>query len=177
VPAKLGFYVGDFFDFIFGYPREANTEGGIFPAIFGTVMMVLVMSIIVTPSACWRRSTCASTPSRGRCSRTIRISVYNLAGVPSIVFGVFGLGFFVYLLGGTIDQLFYPEALPAPTFGTPGLFWASLTLALLTLPVVIVATEEGLARIPRPSARARSRSGRPRARPLWRWWCRWPRRR
>jgi phosphate transport system permease protein len=74
--------------------------------------------------------------------------VYNLAGVPSIVFGVFGLGFFVYFLGGQIDQAFYPEALPAPTFGTPGLFWASLTLALLTLPVVIVSTEEGLARIP-----------------------------
>ena len=73
----------------------------------------------------------------------------NLAGVPSIVYGVFGLGFFVYFLGGRLDQLFYAPALPSPTFGTPGLLWASLTLALLTLPVVIVATEEGLSRIPR----------------------------
>ena len=81
--------------------------------------------------------------------RIIRIAVNNLAGVPSIVYGVFGLGFFVYFLGGNLDQLFFPESLPAPTFGTPGLVWASLTLALLTVPVVIVSTEEGLTRIPR----------------------------
>ena len=86
---------------------------------------------------------------QGPLVRIIRIAVNNLAGVPSIVYGVFGLGFFVYFLGGSIDQLFYPEALPAPTFGTPGLVWASLTLALLTFPVVIVSTEEGLTRIPR----------------------------
>jgi phosphate transport system permease protein len=79
----------------------------------------------------------------------VRIAVNNLAGVPSIVFGVFGLGFFVYLVGGTIDQLFYPEALPTPTFGTGGILWGALTLALLTVPVVIVATEEGLAAVPR----------------------------
>jgi phosphate transport system permease protein len=79
----------------------------------------------------------------------IRIAVNNLAGVPSIVYGVFGLGFFVYFIGGNIDQLFFEAALPAPTFGTPGLVWASLTLALLTVPVVVVSTEEGLTRIPR----------------------------
>ena len=72
----------------------------------------------------------------------------NLAGVPSIVFGVFGLGFFSYVVGGTIDQLFFAERLPNPTFGTGGLLWASLTLALLTVPVVIVATEEALAAVP-----------------------------
>ena len=148
VPAKVWFYVKDFFDFIFGYPREANTEGGIFPAIFGTVTMVLVMSIIVTPFGILAAIYLREYAKQGALLRTIRISVYNLAGVPSIVFGVFGLGFFVYMLGGAIDRTFYPEALPAPTFGTPGLFWASLTLALLTLPVVIVSTEEGLARIP-----------------------------
>ena len=65
------------------------------------------------------------------------------------MYGVFGLGFFVYFLGGNIDRLFFTEALPAPTFGTPGLMWAALTLALLTVPVVIVSTEEGLTRIPR----------------------------
>ena len=148
VPAKVGFYARDFFDFIFGYPREANTEGGIFPAIFGTVTMVLVMSIIVTPFGVLAAIYLREYAKQGPLLRTIRISVYNLAGVPSIVFGVFGLGFFVYFLGGSIDQAFFPEAMPAPTFGTPGLFWASLTLALLTLPVVIVSTEEGLARIP-----------------------------
>ena len=79
----------------------------------------------------------------------VRIAVNNLAGVPSIVFGVFGVGFFIYFVGGTIDRLFYAEALPTPTYGTGGILWASLTLALLTVPVVIVATEEGLAAIPR----------------------------
>jgi phosphate transport system permease protein len=148
VMSKVWFYVEAFLDFIFGYPREANTEGGIFPAIFGTVTMVLVMSIIVTPFGVLAAIYLREYARQGALLRTIRISVYNLAGVPSIVFGVFGLGFFVYLTGGAIDRMFYPEALPAPTFGTPGLFWASLTLALLTLPVVIVSTEEGLARIP-----------------------------
>ena len=148
IPAKVAQYAGNFFDFIFGYPREANTEGGIFPAIFGTVTMVLVMSIMVAPFGVLAAIYLREYARQGPLLRAIRISVYNLAGVPSIVFGVFGLGFFVYFVGGGIDRMFYPEALPAPTFGTPGLFWASLTLALLTLPVVIVSTEEGLARIP-----------------------------
>ena len=148
IPSKVVFYAESFFDFIFGYPREAKTEGGIFPAIFGTVVMVLVMSIIVTPFGVLAAIYLREYAKQGPLLKAIRISVYNLAGVPSIVFGVFGLGFFVYVLGGSIDRAFYPEALPAPTFGTPGLFWASLTLALLTLPVVIVSTEEGLARIP-----------------------------
>jgi phosphate transport system permease protein len=79
----------------------------------------------------------------------VRISVNNLAGVPSIVYGVFGLGFFAYILGGNIDALFFPERLPNPTFGTGGVLWSALTLALLTVPVVIVATEEALAAVPR----------------------------
>jgi len=148
IPAKLGFYVRSFIGFLLDDPREANTEGGIFPAIFGTVVMVFVMSIIVTPFGVLAAIYLREYAKQGPLLRAIRISVYNLAGVPSIVFGVFGLGFFVYVLGGSIDSVFFPEALPAPTFGTPGLFWASLTLALLTLPVVIVSTEEGLARIP-----------------------------
>jgi phosphate transport system permease protein len=78
----------------------------------------------------------------------VRISVNNLAGVPSIVYGVFGLGFFAYIFGGSIDRLFFAERLPNPTFGTGGLLWSSLTLALLTVPVVIVATEEALAAVP-----------------------------
>jgi phosphate transport system permease protein len=146
---KLGFYGHRIHEFLTGFPREANTEGGIFPAIFGTVTMVLIMSVLVTPFGVLAAIYLREYARQGMVLKLIRVSVYNLAGVPSIVFGVFGLGFFVYLLGGTIDDLFYPERLPAPTFGTPGLFWASLTLALLTLPVVIVSTEEGLARIPR----------------------------
>lgn len=145
---KLGEYAYRFWDFISGEPREANTEGGIFPAIFGTVVMVLIMSVIVTPFGVLAAIYLREYAKQGPVLRIIRISVYNLAGVPSIVYGVFGLGFFVYILGGNIDSLFYPEAAPSPVFGTPGLFWASLTLALLTLPVVIVSTEEGLARIP-----------------------------
>ncbi|MDZ7789446.1 MAG: phosphate ABC transporter permease PstA [Xanthomonadales bacterium] len=146
---KLGFYWHRISGFLTGYPREANTEGGIFPAIFGTVVMVLIMSVLVTPFGVLAAIYLREYARQGPILKMIRVSVYNLAGVPSIVFGVFGLGFFVYMLGGSIDALFFPERLPAPTFGTPGLFWASLTLALLTLPVVIVSTEEGLARIPR----------------------------
>jgi phosphate transport system permease protein len=146
---KLSIYGQRLWEFVAGEPREANTEGGVFPAIFGTVLMVLLMSVLVTPFGILAAVYLREYAKQGLLTRLIRIAVNNLAGVPSIVYGVFSLGFFVYLLGGSIDQLFYTEALPAPTFGTPGLFWAALTLALLTLPVVIVATEEGLARLPR----------------------------
>ncbi|MEM7054038.1 MAG: phosphate ABC transporter permease PstA, partial [Pseudomonadota bacterium] len=149
IGGKIAFYGKRVHGFLTGFPREANTEGGIFPAIFGTVTMVLIMSVLVTPFGVLAAIYLREYAKQGPILKVIRVSVYNLAGVPSIVFGVFGLGFFVYLLGGSIDNLFFPERLPAPTFGTPGLFWASLTLALLTLPVVIVSTEEGLARIPR----------------------------
>ncbi len=146
---KLGIYFGKLWEFLSDEPREANTEGGIYPAIFGTVMMVLLMSVFVTPFGVVAAVYLREYAKQGVLTRTIRIAVNNLAGVPSIVYGVFGLGFFIYFVGAEIDQALYPEALPAPTFGTPGLLWASLTLALLTVPVVIVATEEGLARIPR----------------------------
>ncbi|MEH6444693.1 MAG: phosphate ABC transporter permease PstA [Oceanospirillaceae bacterium] len=145
---KAVHYVEKVWEFVSEDPREANTEGGIFPAIFGTVMMVILMSIMVTPFGVVAAVYLSEYAKQGFLTRLIRIAVNNLAGVPSIVYGVFGLGFFVYLLGGSIDQLFYPEALPSPTFGTGGLLWASITLALLTVPVVIVATEEGLSRIP-----------------------------
>jgi phosphate transport system permease protein len=145
---KIGHYGVKLVEFLTDDPREANTEGGIFPAIFGTVMMVIMMSIIVTPFGVIAAVYLREYAKQGFITRLIRIAVNNLAGVPSIVYGVFGLGFFVYILGGNIDQLFFPESSPAPVYGTPGLLWASITLALLTLPVVIVSTEEGLARIP-----------------------------
>jgi phosphate transport system permease protein len=91
--------------------------------------------------------------------RAVRIAVNNLAGVPSIVFGVFGLGFFVYIVGGTIDATFYPERLPTPTFGTGGILWAALTLGLLTVPVVIVAAEEALSAVPRSMREASLAAG------------------
>jgi phosphate transport system permease protein len=130
-------------------PREANTEGGVFPAIFGTVVMTIVMSLFVTPFGVIAAIYLREYASQGQLVRIVRISVNNLAGVPSIVFGVFGLAFFVYFIGGGIDRMFHADKLPTPTYGTPGILWASLTLALLTLPVVIVATEEALSAVPR----------------------------
>ena len=166
--ARIGMYFSKLHEFIFDEPREANTEGGVFPAIFGTVMMVLIMSVMVTPFGVVAAVYLREYAKQGPLTRTIRIAVNNLAGVPSIVYGVFGLGFFVYFLGGNLDRLFYPEALPAPTFGTPGIMWSSLTLAILTVPVVIVATEEGLSRIPRSLREGSLALGATKAETLWR---------
>jgi phosphate transport system permease protein len=148
-PAEKGaFYAAKVWEFVSANPRESNTEGGVFPAIFGTVMMVLIMSVVVTPLGILAAFYLREYARQGVFVSAVRIAVNNLAGVPSIVFGVFGVGFFIYFVGGGIDRLFFPERLPTPTFGTGGILWASLTLALLTMPVVIVATEEGLASIP-----------------------------
>ncbi|HLY74290.1 MAG TPA: phosphate ABC transporter permease PstA, partial [Planctomycetota bacterium] len=146
---KLGCYLSRVWEFLSDEPRESNTEGGVFPAIFGTVMMVLLMSLFVTPLGILAALYLREYAKQGAFVSLVRIAVNNLAGVPSIVFGVFGMGFFIYRIGGSIDQLFFPESLPTPTFGTGGILWASLTLALMTVPVVIVATEEGLAAIPK----------------------------
>ncbi len=164
---KLGVYFAKVWEFLSDDPREANTEGGIFPAIFGTVMMTLIMAVIVTPFGVLAAVYLREYARQGPVTRLIRIAVNNLAGVPAIVYGVFGLGFFVYVLGGSLDRLFFPEALPAPTLGTPGLLWASLTLALLAVPVVIVATEEGLARIPRTVREGSLALGATKAETLW----------
>ncbi len=146
---KLGIYLAKVGELLTGEPREANTEGGLFPAIFGTVMMVIIMSLFCIPLGVVAAVYLREYAREGLLVRTVRVAVYNLAGVPSIVYGVFGLGFFVYGVGGGIDRVFFSEQLPAPTFGTGGILWASLTLALLTVPVVIVTTEEALASIPR----------------------------
>lgn len=164
---KFAEYGSRLWEFLSEYPREANTEGGILPAIFGTVMMVIIMSIVVTPFGVLAAIYLREYAHQGPVTRMVRISVNNLAGVPSIVFGVFGLGFFVYFLGGNLDRWFYPEALPAPTFGSPGLIWASLTLALLTLPVVIVSTEEGLTRIPKAMREGSLALGATKSETLW----------
>jgi phosphate transport system permease protein len=149
VAGKLAVYGSRIREFLLDDPRESNTEGGIFPAIFGTVMMVFLMSFAVLPLGVLAALYLREYARQGPLVRMVRIAVNNLAGVPSIVFGVFGLGFFVYGVGGSIDRFFFADQLPTPTFGTGGILWAALTLALLTVPVVIVAAEEGLAAVPR----------------------------
>lgn len=146
---KISVYLARWWEFLSAEPREANTEGGVWPAIFGTFVMTVVMALLVAPFGVMAALYLREYARQGRIVSLVRICVNNLAGVPSIVYGVFGLGFFAYVLGGSIDAMFYPERLPSPTFGTGGLLWAALTLALLTVPVVIVATEESLAAVPR----------------------------
>jgi phosphate transport system permease protein len=166
--AKTGEFFHKIWVFLSTDPREANTEGGIFPAIFGTVTLVFIMTFLVMPFGVMAAVYLREYAKDGLIVRMVRVSVNNLAGVPSIVYGVFGLGFFVYIVGQGIDNAFYQEALPAPTFGTSGLLWAALTLALLTLPVVIVSTEEGLARVPRAIREGSLALGATKIETLWR---------
>ncbi len=146
--SKTGFYLGKLKELILGHPRESNTEGGLFPAIFGTVMLIFLMTLVTFPLGVIAAIYLREYAKDGLVVRLVRIAVNNLAGIPSIVYGIFGLTFFVYGIGSSIDALFFPERLPNPTFGTGGILWASLTLALLTVPVVIVSTEEALGAIP-----------------------------
>lgn len=146
---KCGHYFSKLGEFIFDDPRESNTEGGVWPALYGTIMMIIIMSVVVTPLGVIAAFYLREYAKQGAFVSIVRIAVNNLAGVPSIVFGVFGLGFFIYFCGGSIDRIFFSDSLPTPTYGTGGILWASLTLALLTVPVVIVATEEGLAAVPK----------------------------
>jgi len=128
-------------------PREGMTAGGIFPAIVGMVEMVILMTLAGVPvgvaTAIYLHE---YAPAQSRATRLIRIAVSNLAGVPSIVFGLFGLGFFVQFVGAGIDKAFFGGD---KVYGQPALIWAALTMAVLTLPVVIVATEEALRAVPR----------------------------
>lgn len=156
---RVRVYASRVWEFLAGEPRESNTEGGIFPAIFGTVMMVIIMSLLAVPFGVLAALYLREYAHQGPVVRLVRIAVNNLAGVPSIVFGLFGLGFFVYFVGGAIDRSFFPERLPTPTFGTGGILWASLTLALLTVPVVIVAAEEALGAVPRSMREASLATG------------------
>ncbi|MBI1372615.1 MAG: ABC transporter permease subunit [Phycisphaera sp.] len=225
---KMGVYGSRWWEFLFDEPREANSEGGVWPAIFGTVTMTLIMSLAVVPFGVLAALYIREYAKAGPIISVLRIAITNLAGVPSIVFGVFGLGFFCYKVGAFIDggptglgvdhmaplgwwillvvaavtgnaaffswlvsmrkakqfdessralsrllswasvalwigcfimtavlivfvpyfDGFFRASLPNPTYGKGGLIWASLTLALLTLPVVIVATEEALSAVP-----------------------------
>lgn len=148
IGGAIGVYVSRWREFLFDAPRESNSEGGVFPAIFGTVLMTLLMSVLVVPFGVLAALYLREYARQGVLVSAVRVAVNNLAGVPSIVFGVFGLGFFCYIFGGGVDELFFSERLPNPTYGKGGLMWAAFTLALLTLPVVIVATEEALSAVP-----------------------------
>jgi phosphate transport system permease protein len=145
---KLRIYAARWWEFLTDDPREANSEGGVFPAIWGTVVMTLLMSLAVVPFGVLAAIYLREYARAGPVISVVRIAVNNLAGVPSIVFGMFGLVFFCYIVGGGVDRLFFASSLPNPTYGKGALAWAALTLALLTLPVVIVATEEALAAVP-----------------------------
>ena len=156
VLATLGFIVVDVLvhgwprlslGFLTEAPREGMTEGGVMPALFGTAALVVLMTLAVVPvgvATALYLSEYASPDSRF--AKVVRVAVRNLAGVPSIVFGLFGLGFFVGFLGGGIDRFFFGGE---KVYGQPALVWAALTMAVLTMPVVIVTTEEALRAVPR----------------------------
>jgi len=135
-------------EFLSHPPEQGMEAGGVFPAIFGTVALVILMVIAVVPigvlTAIYLQE---YTRPDSKITRLIRVAINNLAGVPSIVFGLFGLGFFIGFIGTGIDSAFYNAE--GPVWGQPAIIWASLTLALLTLPVVIISTEEALRTIPR----------------------------
>lgn len=135
-------------EFLSHPPEQGMEAGGIFPAIFGTVALVILMTIAVVPigvlTAIYLHE---YTRPDSRITRVIRLAINNLAGVPSIVFGLFGLGFFIGFIGNGLDTLFSEPG--RPVWGQPAIIWAALTLSILTLPVVIVATEEALRTIPR----------------------------
>jgi phosphate transport system permease protein len=134
-------------EFITAAPRDGMTKGGIFPAIFGTVALTLLMTIVAVPAGVATAVYLAEyAPPESRLARIVNVCIANLAGVPSIVFGLFGLGFFIATVGRGIDIAAFGGQ---PTYGKPSLIWAALTLAILTLPVVVVSTEEALRAVPR----------------------------
>jgi phosphate transport system permease protein len=134
-------------EFLTESPSADMISGGIWPAIYGTVFMTLLMTLAGVPVGIATAIYLSEYASpRSRMAQLVRIAVNNLAGVPSIVFGLFGLGFFIIFIGGGIDSILYDSS--TPVWGKPSILWASLTLAILTLPVVIVTTEEALRTVP-----------------------------
>lgn len=133
-------------EFLMKAPETGMTAGGIFPAIFGTVALVILMTIAVIPLGVATAIYMHEYASRqSRTVKVVRLAIQNLAGVPAIVFGLFGLGFFIEFVGRGIDRALYGSVL---VYGQPAIVWAALTMALLTLPTVVVATEEALRAIP-----------------------------
>ena len=151
IGGKTAHYFAKIWELLSADPRESNQDGGLFPAIFGTVLMVFLMAATCFPLGVLAGIYLGEYAKEGFLVRLVRVAVNNLAGIPSIVYGIFGLGFFIYLVGGNLDRWFFPERIDAgePVFGQGCIIWASLTLGLLTIPVVIVSTEEALRAIPR----------------------------
>ncbi len=145
--AKVGHYLAKVWEFLATPPRESNTEGGVLPALFGTVTLIVLMALCSFPLGVLAGIYLGEYAQDGVLVRLVRVGVNNLAGIPSIVYGIFGVGFFIDFLGSSIDRALYLSQ--GPVFGTGGVLWASLTLGLLTVPVVIVATEEAIRVIPR----------------------------
>ena len=145
---KIWFSIGEVWRFITSDHNASSGSAGIFPALFGTILMVFLMTVFVMPIGVLTAIYLHEYAPENHLVTGIRVIIINLAGIPSIVYGVFGLGLFVMGLGVQLDQMFYAQNLPSPTFGAPGILWASMTMALLTLPTVIVATEEGLQQVP-----------------------------
>ena len=129
-------------------PEQFMKAGGIMPAIVGTLYLLAGTFIFALPLGLFGAIYLTEYGRRSRLTRLLRLAIVNLAGVPSVVYGLFGLGFFVMVIGGGIDRMFYQSKLPEPTYGTGAIVWASLTLALLILPVVITAAEEALLSVP-----------------------------
>jgi phosphate transport system permease protein len=151
-------------EFLTGLPREGMTEGGIFPAIYGTALLVVLMVVALVPfgvgAAIWLH---LYARQDAWFTKTVRFAVHNLAGVPSIVFGLFGLGFFIQFVGREMDRAMGLDVV----WGQPALLWAALTLALLNLPVVIVTTEESLRTVAREQREASLALGATRWQTVW----------
>jgi phosphate transport system permease protein len=133
--------------FLTEFPTDGMTQGGIFPAIVGTALMTLIMTIAAVPLGAITAIYLTEYASeKSVFAKTIRFAVKTLAVVPSIIFGLFGLGFFIKFIGFHLDNIFYSGQLH---WGQPNILWASLTMALLTMPIVIVAVEESIRTVPR----------------------------
>ncbi len=134
-------------EFLTAFPTDGMMKGGIFPAIYGTALLVLIMSVAAVPFGTITAIYLTEYASeKSILAQTIRFAVRTLATVPSIIFGLFGLGFFIKFVGGGMDNFFLGGELK---WGQPNILWASLTMALLTLPVVIVSVEEAIRTVPR----------------------------
>jgi len=170
LPQKVAHYASKVWELLTTAPRESNTEGGLFPALFGTLLLMFLMAISGFPLGVLAGVYLGEYARDGWLVRTVRVAVNNLAGIPSIVYGIFGLGFFVYGVGGALDRWLYPERAEVglPTFGTGGILWAAMTLGLLTMPVVIVSTEEALRAIPRGLRESSLALGATKFQTLWR---------
>lgn len=153
-------------NFLTRNPSHGMTEGGIFPAIIGTFFLVIIMSMVGVPIGTITAIYLSEyVGQQNKLGRYIRFAVNTLAGIPAIVFGLFGLGFFIQFVGRGMDKAFLPDGVLK--WGQPNILWASLTMALLTLPVVIVSVEEAIKTVPRDLREASLALGVTKWRTIW----------